>query len=223
MNTFLRTTLLAAALMSLVACQGRTPTAAPASGAGGDIESDVGNSVSRGMQEAQRKLETENITVRSDNGGLHKAEITPAGGLLIDGKSIPLDNTQRLAVLEYRARTIEIAHAGMDIGVQGAKLATKAVSEAIGGLFSGHPDQIDKRMEAQTRGMKQAASALCDKLPALRAAQAKVGAAVPEFAPFATMDDHDINDCKHDLEDKAPPPPPSPPAPPAPPVTPATR
>ncbi|TZF90601.1 hypothetical protein [Cognatilysobacter lacus] len=203
MNRLLRTTLLAATLASLVACQGKTPATAPNGTGGSSLENDVGTSVGRGMAEAQRKLETENITIRSGKGELHKAEITPTGGLIIDGKTIALNETQRQAVLDYRARTIDIAHAGMDIGVQGAKLATRAVTEAIGGLLSGHPDQIDKRIEMQTQGIKKAASSLCDKLPALQAAQQKVAAAVPEFAPFANIHSDKGSECKRGLDDHA--------------------
>jgi len=210
-----RTLLGVALVAALAACHRDAP--APTAGSGNAIEDNVAHNVGKAMADAQRKLETENITIRSDDGATHKAEITPKGDLLIDGKAIALNASQRAAVLDYREQTVVIAHAGMDVGVQGAKLATKAVTEAIGGIFSGHPDQIEKRVQAQADGIKQAASALCDKLPALQAAQQRVAAEVPEFAPFATIEQHDTTVCKRDLDDdSSEPATPATPAPPPP-------
>jgi len=194
--TITRTLLCIALAASLAACDSKPPAAA----APNTIEDDVASNVGKAMSVAERKLETQNITLRSDDGGTHKAEITPTGELIIDGKPVPLNAAQRAALLDYRAQTLVIARAGMDVGMQGAKLATKAVTEAIGGIFSGKPDEIEKRVQAQADGIRQAAGALCDKLPALQAAQQRVASLVPEFAPFATSESTDTSDCKREID-----------------------
>jgi hypothetical protein len=75
------------------------------------------------------------------------------------------------------------------------------VTEAIKGVFSGNPDQIEQRIEKEAEGIKGAAKQLCDRLPALKAAQDKLAAAVPEFKPYAHMDDNDVKDCHVDAGD----------------------
>ena len=99
------------------------------------------------MDKGREKLATENITISNDGQG--KAEITPQGDLLIEGRKVEIDEGQRRLLLDYRNEVSAIASAGMDVGTEGAKLATKAVTEAIGGIFSGKPEEIEARIEAQ--------------------------------------------------------------------------
>lgn len=212
MNTF-RTILCVAIVAALAACQARTPepvgsAQAPSNGSQ--------SALAKTISDAARKIDNENITVRSDDGSTRKAEITPAGDLIIDGKAVALDESQRRLLLDYRARVSDIAQAGAAVGAAGAELAGKAVTEAIGSLFSGNPDDVGKRVEAQAGGIKDAARKLCDRVPALREAQRKAVAAIPEFAPFADHDNDDHNDCHQEIEPPAPPAPPAPAAPAAP-------
>lgn len=91
----IRTTLCVAILATLAACQGRAPepaTTAPAQG-----------TLARTISEAARKIDDENITIRTDDGIARKAEITPAGDLIVDGKPVTLDESQRRLLLDYRA------------------------------------------------------------------------------------------------------------------------
>jgi hypothetical protein len=111
---------------------------------------------------------------------------------------VALDESQRRLLLDYRARVSDIAQAGAAVGAAGAELAGKAVTEAIGSIFNGNPDEVGKRVEAQADGIKQAARALCDRVPALREAHRKVVAAIPEFAPFAEMDQNESDKCEQE-------------------------
>lgn len=208
-------------LASLAACQGNTPSkpaASKPSASAQEPESALGRTIDREIRKAREKLATENINVGSvhvrsgdhggisifsdeDNGDLPKAEITPQGDLLIEGKPVAIDARQRALLLEYRAHLIGIAESGMDIGVQGADLAAKAVGEAFKGIFSGKSEQdIEKSVEAQTDRIKLAAAQLCGRLPDMMASQQKVAAAVPEFKPYATMTQDDIDDCLEDTK-----------------------
>lgn len=210
--------LLAATATTGCSNQNQSPAAGSSTGTTGvgDGTGDgIGDSLARTMAEARRKMEAGNITVSTQ--GDRKAEITPAGDLLINGKAVAINAGQRALLLDHRKQVMAIAEAGMGIGVQGAKLATKAMSEAITGIFSGNPDRIEKRVEAQAEGIKAATRKLCDRLPAMHASQQKLAAAIPEFAPFATMDASDIKDCRDEVDDGS-----SPPAPPAAPAAPAT-
>lgn len=200
MNT-LRTALLATALLtSLSACQKNDPQPTTASkstaGVGDGLGDGMGDTIDRAMDEARVKLDKENVKL-TENG--RHAEITPQGDLIIDGKTIAVNAEQRRLLLEHRAHVLEIAHAGMDIGKEGARLAGRAVTEAITGIFSGDTDQIHDRVEAQAQGMKKAAAALCDRLPAMYASQQRLVQAVPEFAPFAKMKPSEQDKCHADI------------------------
>ena len=185
------------------------------------IEKNVETNVRSAMDEARRKLETENISLNAT--GAPEAAITPKGDLLIDGKPVPVTQEQRMLLLDYRAQLAGVASAGMDVGVQGAQLAAKAVGEALRGVFSGNPDQIEKRVEAQAEPIRQAALKLCDRLPDLYASQQKLAASLPAFAPYAKMDQTDIDECRTDAMDgKAPSAPAAPIAPAAPVAPPAS-
>lgn len=169
-------------------------------GVGDGAGDGIGDTVGRAMDEARSKLATENITISHD--GSPKAEITPKGDLLIDGRTVAINDAQRRLLLDYRAQVVQIASAGMDVGTEGAKLAGKAIGEAIGGLLSGNPDRIEQRVQAQAQGVKNAALKLCDRLPAMYDAQKRVAAAVPEFAPYAKAKPHDIAECRRDVLDE---------------------
>ncbi|WP_166636806.1 DUF2884 family protein [Cognatilysobacter terrigena] len=201
----LHSALLATALVaSLTACQQQNPQPATKStsttgvgdGIGDGIGDGVGDSVDRAMDQARVKLEKENVKL-TENG--RHAEITPQGDLIIDGKTITVNAEQRRLLLEHRAHILEIAGAGMDIGKEGARMAGRAVTEAITGIFSGDTDRIHDRVEAQAQGMKKAAAALCDKLPAMYASQQRLAAAIPEFAPFAKMKSTEQDKCHADI------------------------
>ncbi|MBL8260866.1 MAG: hypothetical protein JNM58_00475 [Xanthomonadaceae bacterium] len=180
---------------------------APLLGCGNDATQDpadepktiIGQAVKQATDEARKEIAKENFSIGSD--GMPKAEITPEGDLLIDGKSVTTTPEQKALAMAYRQELTTIAQAGIGIGVQGADLAGKAVSEAVKGVFSGNPDQIEQRIEKEAEGIKSAAKQLCDRLPALKAAQDKLAAAVPEFKPYARMDESDVKDCRVDAGD----------------------
>jgi hypothetical protein len=157
----------------------------------------LGGVVDKAMDEARAELKTSNISISENIEGLAKAEITPEGELLIDGRPVATTPAQKMLVMDYRTRLVDVAESGMDIGTQGADLASKAMGEAAKGIFSGKSeDEIEKSMEAETKAIEAAAARLCDRLPALLASERELAAAVPEFVPYATMDDGDIDDCK---------------------------
>ena len=211
------------ALLALMGCAPSAPPAPPAppapgaATAAGQPESALGRTVSNAMEKARQEMATKNIEI---NGGIRfrhgdkgvtvfsndgsddarpKAEITPKGDLLIAGSPVAINESQRNLLLEYRGEVIGIANAGMDIGVQGADMASKAVHAAIDNIFSlGKSEPIDQKMEAEGERMKAKARELCSRMPPMLATQQKLAANLPQFKPYATMNQSDIDDCMKD-------------------------
>jgi hypothetical protein len=171
----------------------------------------LGRMVDNGVREARTKLEQGNIdidghvSIHSGNDhdvvehhpDLPKAQITPQGDLLIEGRTVAVTPEQRKLLLVYRRQIIDVAEAGMSMGVQGADLAGKAVSEVLGSVFSGKGEDFGKRMEAEGKKLEAQGRQLCRQLEPMRATQQQLAAALPEFKPYATMTADDIDDCRN--------------------------
>lgn len=140
-----------------------------------------------------------NITLRADDTSVPKGEITPAGDLLIGGKKVEVDANQRALLLQYRGHIAELAAAGAEIGIQGAKLATKAMSEAVTSIFNGDTDGMEERIEAEAEKIEVRARVLCERMPGMLKAQQALADALPEFRPYATMDSDDVSDCQDEI------------------------
>ena len=158
-----------------------------------DSTSSIGRTVQEATDKARREMVKANFKLSAD--GLPEAEITPEGLLLVDGKDVVTTAAQRAQLLEYRHQVEAIALAGMDIGVSGANLGVKAAGEALKGVFSGDTNGIEQRINAEADKLKAQANQLCARLPALMASQQVLAASLPAFAPYATMDQSDIDDC----------------------------
>jgi hypothetical protein len=174
----------------------------------------IGTEVRKGINQAKQELLTKEIDVSSvhiysdgqhdsgDNSKLPKAVITPQGTLVIAGKPVDATPEQHAMLLDYRQQIVGIAEAGMDIGASGADLGVNAAKEAIFGALSGKSDkEIEASIKPQTNQIEAAAMQLCKRMPDLLASQQKLAAAMPEFRPYATMQQKDIDDCGKDMTD----------------------
>lgn len=192
------------ALSLLSACGSDQPPASAAkqSAAKQEEKSVVSQAVSKAVTEARNEIRDGNITVSSDGNNKPKAEITPKGDFLVDGKPVAINAEQRALLLEYRGHIAGVAESGMEIGMQGADLATKAMGEAFKGFFNGKSEkEIEQSVEAEAAKIKASAAKLCARLPAVMASQQKLAAAVPEFKPYATMTQKDLDDCWDETDD----------------------
>ncbi len=179
--------------------------------------SKISAEIQQGMDKAKQELKTKNISVNNvhvnahhgkdgvsvmsddSDSNLPKAEISPQGDFLIEDKTVATTPAQKALLLDYRQQIIGIVEAGMDIGAQGAQIGIAAAKEAIFGIFSGKDDKdIDASIKPQTDKIEAAAKQLCTRLPTLQASQQKLAAALPEFKPYATMTQKDIEDCGKD-------------------------
>lgn len=178
----------------------------------------IGRKAAEAVEEAGRKLKTENLRVgegthiningrsygsRPAPDGLPRAEITPEGELLVDGEALPATAEQRRLVLEHRRQLEGIALAGMAIGAQGADVAGTALTGIGQALFGGDEGRkaYEARVEAEAEKIKQEAYRLCTLLPGLYESQQALAAAMPGFAPYATMTPSDVDDCRKGIED----------------------
>lgn len=219
MNT-LRTTIYLALLASLGACQDRTPgpgTAANATATqaatSAEPETVLGRTVASAIDKARVELENGNIDLSNgvdvdvgDHGrhfriggnghdGRPKAEITPQGDMLVEGRPVEITPAQRALLLQYRHQIIGVAEAGMAVGVKGADLAGKALAETFSGLMHGDADAAGKRIEAEGEKLKADAREICAQLPGMLQTQQQLGASLPAFKPYATMTRQDVDDC----------------------------
>jgi hypothetical protein len=223
MNTSLRLAPLALLILPLLgACQRQEQratsagTPAASSTAAPAPETVLGKTVASAIDKARHELESGNIDLTrgvnvhvgdhdrhfriggSEHDGRQKAEITPGGDLLIEGKAVDITPAQRALLLQYRQRIIAIAEAGMAVGVKGADLAGKALAETFSGLMHGDADAAGKRIEAEGEKLKADAHRICAQLPGMLQTQQQLAASLPAFKPYATMTQEDVDDCMKD-------------------------
>jgi hypothetical protein len=194
-------------VLALAACQpadkDNTPT-----GVAAKAMDEVANGLGEASQEMEKareeiatardRLARENISLNRDQKqDLPKAEITPTGELLIEGKSVATTPEQKALVLAYRGELLGVIGDGMAIGMEGARVGIDAAASALKGMLSGqNGDEIGKQVgETAKEKIKPLVAQLCTRMPGLLAAQQALSAALPEFAPYATMDQSDVDDC----------------------------
>jgi len=213
--------LIAAALASILIA-GCSQSSAPQVSATPDApgaapQTALGRMAASAIGEARVKLAKENINLNGEfvfhNGHRntiarvgHKdpadtrpdAELTPMGELLIDGKPVQVTPSQHAMLVQYRQALMSVAETGMQLGVQGADLGGQAIGEVFAGLMSGHPDQIDKNINAKASKIEAQAMQLCMQLRPVQQMQQQLATAIPQFAPYATLKASDIDDCNKD-------------------------
>ena len=180
--------------LPLMACGGTS--SAPDKTVGKSIAeatSGVGQTVKEAMDDARKDIAQGNIKISADKQP--RAEISPDGRLLIAGKEVTVNDTQRRHLQEYRGHVVAIAMDGMDVGLAGAKLGANAAGEALKGIFSGDSEGVEKRINAEAAKIEAQAKRICERLPAMLASQQALARELPAFKPYATMDQSDVDDC----------------------------
>lgn len=202
----------AAALFALAACNRAPAPAADHSKPASEPQTALGKVAAKGIEQARKELQTKNLTLNGNGGitvngrryggrndsSLPKAEITPQGDLLVDGKAVTVTPEQRRQLLEYRSQLLGVAEAGMAVGLKGADLAGKALTESLGSLLTGDTDEFKKKMEAEGKKIEADAMQICAHLGPMLAAQNQLAASLPEFRPYATMTQADVDECGKD-------------------------
>lgn len=142
---------------------------------------------------------SKSVTLRVD--GLPNAEITATGDLNIAGKAVAVNASQRALLQSYHHEMNAMTADGIAIGKQGAALAGKAVTEAIKGAINGKTDDVESKVEAEAKKIEQQAMQLCKRLVTVKASQDALAASLPEFKPYATLDQSDVDDCGSNQND----------------------
>ncbi len=137
---------------------------------------------------------SDEVTIHSE--GHPDARILAGGRLVIDNRELRLTDAQREQVRAYHEAAMLLGTHGKDVGIAGAKVGAEAVGAVVSGLLKGEPDSIGPKVEAKAEAVKQAAGRLCDDVAAMRRAQDALAADLEAFRPYATIDDHDVADCR---------------------------
>ena len=168
-----------------------------------ETTSEIGlsSTMEKAATEARIEILKGNMSLSGPDGAA-KAEITPEGDLLIDGKPVTITAEQRQMLVTHRQLLTNLAINGMEIGLKGVDLAGEAIGEAVKGVFTGDTESIEKKVEAKAEKIEASAKALCEQLPLLMTSQEKLAASLPEFKPYATMSADDIKDCHTDTVHK---------------------
>lgn len=165
------------------------------------------------LAQARRELETDNLALgsslsfgkdgrrRKQDDSVPKAEITPTGDFLIDGRQVEVDTRQRQHLLAYRGLVIEIAQSGIDIGERTALAAVDAVDRGLFSLMVGAmTGSLERRIEKTVREhVEPGVRGICRRLPALLDTQQQLAQALPAFQPYATLEPGDAESCEREF------------------------
>lgn len=227
MNALIAKASLTLALATVVtACQpspqpATDPQAQDATANSGDMpQTAMGKAAQKAIAKAGEKLAHSNISLNNEfQFGQSKgrtiakvgnkpaddprpdAQLTPEGGLLLDGRKVETTAAQHALLVKYRQQVMDVAESGMALGVQGADLGGKAIQTVFSSLLSGNPDEIDAKVESEAGKLEAGVRRLCAQLPALRETQQELAAQLPEFRPYATLEQSDIEDCSTEAKD----------------------
>jgi hypothetical protein len=138
------------------------------------------------------EIEGDDVVIDADDA---EAIVTPAGGLIVDGRRIALGERDRQALVLYNQALRRVEERGIEIGFRGAGLAVHALAEAVVAITTGNERRAERRIEAKAEDIKDAARELCLELRTAEVLQEMVAERVPAFRPFAVieLDDDDCN------------------------------
>ena len=171
--------------------------------------SDARQEVRTELANARREMRTKNL--RIDNSlrfgdrkeatvsDLPRAEITPEGDLLIEGKAQAIDAGQRAQLLAYRGQVVAIALAGIEAGERTANAALDAVGDSswIGLMFSAMTGRLERDIERTVQqNLEPAMRDICRQLPMVMASQQQLASSLPQFQPYANLEPADVEDCE---------------------------
>lgn len=132
---------------------------------------------------------------------LPPAHITRSGDLVVDGKPIEINATQRRQLLSYRQQVITVAKAGIDGGEKAAMAALEITDTSLMALmFSAFTGSLERRVENTVKQhIQPMVLQICRSLPELRASQQALAGSLPQFRPYATLEADDYKDCERDV------------------------
>jgi hypothetical protein len=130
-----------------------------------------------------------------------KARISANGDLSIGDAPVTVDAAQRADLVAYHGTALQFRAHAVEVGKAGAQLGKDAVVDVFKGIASGDTSKIEENVKAKAEGVKAAAGRLCQDVRTLKDTQDRLAAGIPQFAPYATLVQGDVDDC---LKDTAP-------------------
>jgi hypothetical protein len=197
-----------------------SPLAAHAGTVRGEVKQDLADAraeIRADLAKERASLENDNLSLgdslhfgkddkaaRARRQSLPEGEITPAGDFLVDGKPVAIDASQRAQLLAYRAQVIDVARTGIDAGERAAMLAIDATDVGMFRLFMGAmTGSLERKVKATVvREIQPAVLQICHRLPELRDSQQALAGSLPEFRPYATLEEDDIVDCEREVRNE---------------------
>lgn len=126
------------------------------------------------------------------------ARINAAGDLDIQGRSVGMTPAQRELLQNYHADAIALRKDAIATGKAGVETGMHALDAVAKGLASGNADSIDSEVNNRTDKVNALAHTVCQDLARLYATQGKVTTAISAFSPYATIESHEVSDCRND-------------------------
>ena len=196
------------------------PLGAQAGTTGSEVSQELAEArreVKTDLSKARAELDTENLEVGnsfrfgkdgkrkpSSDNTLPKAEITPGGDFLIEGKAVAIDAKQRQQLLSYRGLVVDIAKDGIEAGETAAMATIEAADVSmfrliVGGLSGSLERRIERTVKQHIEPMVRQ---ICRRLPEVLASQQQLSASLPEFRPYATIEPDDVEDCENEVRNE---------------------
>lgn len=136
------------------------------------------------------------VIAHATDGG--DARITAAGDLDIRGKNVVVTPAQRQLLQGYHTDVLALRKDAVATGKAGVETGAHALDAVARGLASGNADSIDSEIDSRASKVDALAHAVCQDLARLYAAQGQVTAAIPAFRPYATIEPHEVSECRND-------------------------
>lgn len=138
------------------------------------------------------------VIIENDDGGI--ARITRDGTLVVNDKTVPVSDRQKLKLLEYANTAKDLENQGMRLGMDAADFALDVVGDVFAALLSGDDeDAIEKNANARAREFKHRALPICKDVQSLKRIQDELAAGLTAFKPYAVIDGKDADDCEKDI------------------------
>ncbi|HET6806766.1 MAG TPA: DUF2884 family protein [Frateuria sp.] len=140
------------------------------------------------------------IVVRGDKvtlfgKGGSEGVLDGTGRLVVDGRDVTVDATQRQLLQRYYQSAQAVREHGMATGKAGVAVAVQSLKKAAAHVAGGDDGKADTGLDAATKRVHQEASRICQDISEIRIAQDRLATSLPAFKPFAGIVDHDGSDC----------------------------
>ncbi|MET0330437.1 MAG: DUF2884 domain-containing protein [Dyella sp.] len=125
------------------------------------------------------------------------ATIDRTGHLIIDGHPTATNATQQALLLQYYQAVAAVREHGIAAGMAGAAMAGASIIGSVQSMASKDGDDIDQRVNEQSKKIALATMKICEDMVAIRRAQDILAAQLPAFQPYADIADSDADkDCR---------------------------